>query len=375
MLLRNERSAAVARLTLTKADLPEERIHALLKEGEEGVRCAMASGLLSQIEGMRLYQGRFTEEALITLRELVTSTEFPSIKIRAASILAEFGPNPRAREILLECVHDRASHILDALDSLRALGFYASNDPQLVLLLQGFSTRSPNMSVRLIAVSGLIHASRSMEATESMLGWFEQLPQRRNRKAVTERLLLAASADPQVEKLLGRLRVEGQTEGLRELAAHVCEEVALRQELKKLLGMPLSDLLAIMEAPTTSEKLRQRLAWNLAALSTTEDDFERVQEVLHKMMAADSPPASRLAAVRAMRMLSLDVDEGMPVYRDLANSSVEEKVRLQAAQMLGEEGRPLIELLASNTADEDIRSRVKKVQKSLQLRAALQESS
>jgi hypothetical protein len=380
--LRDERNITVAHHTLARADLPRERIHSLLVEGDEGLRCAVAGGLLHQPAGVSLYQGTFSAVALTVLKTLLAHSWNASVRIRAAVALAEFAPEPQARDALLACVRDPSSPLQDLTDSIQAVGSLARSEPQIIGELQLLFTRPQgegSIAVGLAVADAQIRASQPLAAVESTLGFIAQIKRHETRKNVEERWITCANREPRVEELLRRLCTEGQTETVRMMATRACTEVSLRRELRRFVDAPLSALLAEMEAPTTPERLRARLSRRFLVVALTEEDCERVLEVLRKMAAFGSSEESRLTAAEVVWALAFGLenvsalqDEACAVYRELAHSGTEEKVRLRAARLLGEEGHPTIESLASSSADEEIRFLAGVAQGSLKFRAGLQ---
>jgi hypothetical protein len=372
--LNQEWSAPVTYHLLTRANPPETYVHDLLLHGEEGVRCGLANGLLFQsIEG-RLYQGKYDEAALLVLEELLEGSRSSMIRVRAASTLVSFRPTPRVREVLLEVLRNPSSARMELVGAVQGIALMSRSDPQLETELLAFLARAPSLPfIRRLTTSTLMQLARPVEAAESILGWIEQAQSLSEKRRAIEQLIQLASAFTQVHERLERLPSEGRTEDLQIIASRVREEALLRRDMRQHMTRTPMEVLEMMESPTTPEAIRQRLVWRINDAALSEADRHRFLDVLRKMTSPSAHPLSRVQAARAMWFMSLTQEEEyQDVFRDILTTSVDEKARFLAAQMLGEEGGLVIELLASSATDLEVRARAEVAHRSLRLRVELQ---
>ncbi|HLL04173.1 MAG TPA: metallophosphoesterase [Myxococcaceae bacterium] len=379
--LQEEWSALVAHYLLTKVPLPEDRVRALLTQGEDGTRCMIAKGLLFTRALSAPYQGRLEAEAVATLKVLVERAPLPMHKSRAAVTLVQYEATPLVRQTLLECIRSPSAKNVDIAESIGALGYLARTDSQLATELQDWPRHRGKQNMLQAVADAMVLAGLPMQAAQCFLDWAEHFPGYGVRKQVETRLIgLALQSSPVID-LLEQIRVKASSQLLQRLASHVCEEVSIRRQLKELASAPAPRVFEVLESPTTTHVLRERLVSSISrgtfgssgADGLWED--ERFLEVLRAMEAADSPPMSRLVAAVARWFLALTPEKEvlLQACRDIiATSSDDEKTRLRAASWLGDEGTAVIEALAREAADEHVRIEASTRLDTLRLRAALQ---
>jgi hypothetical protein len=378
-LLKDERSAYVAHQTLLRAELDRERISQLLANGEEGLRCAIACGLLHLSAEASLYEGALIPEAHATLERLLTDSEDALTRVRAAAGLSRIAPGPVVRETLLACARNPSNPLLDRVYSIYGLSPLARADEQLVADLQDLPSGRNKVAVGLVVAESLMQALRHEEAAESVFGWLDQVSHPRDVTRAMELLRVCALVVPRIGPKLEQLRAEGQSERLRKIAANVCAEVEVRRELRRFRNVPVTDVLAAMEAPTTPELLRLRLSRRLVDMALEDEDSKQAIAVLRGMTVADASPSIRLAAAEALWALAFNIGgmaeveaETREIIKEVTRSPAEEPVRLRAARLLGEEGRSVIDTLAHTATDEQTRYQAGLASKDLELRAWLQ---
>jgi 3',5'-cyclic AMP phosphodiesterase CpdA len=378
--LRAEWSTFVAHYVLARVNIPEEQLRLLLTKGDEGTRCILAGGLLYPSSKARLYEGRLTAEARATLDALLAGSQLPMIRVRAAVILAEHEPTPRVRETLLACTRNPTARGTLIAYCLRALGAFVGDDPQLAEEVRTWPIRLGDPSMLQAAADALTRAERWTEAARCFLEWVKQLPGHKNRKRAEEKLLTLCSRSPEVLALLEEVQAEWTSETLRALASSVLEETTTRRQLKELEQVPLSGIMDLLEAPTASHPMRQKILRRVITRGAFADagseellENARFLEVLRELEAPDAPPMSRLEAAITRFDLSSDRDALRTTCRDiLLTGTDDERARLMAARWLGDEGRLALEGLAAHAVDEEVRDRAATALESLRLRTLLQ---
>jgi 3',5'-cyclic AMP phosphodiesterase CpdA len=375
-LLADEKSDFVVADALACVHLSKERIQALLGGTGgygEGVRCAIACGLAVSADVFNFYgvPGDLLEAALQTLNELLENSHDPKIRLRAA--LGIMGPQPTAlaQDLVIKHLRTAQRPDEDLLACIHALAPLTRKEPTITSELMSLLPRFSDWIVHMPVADTLVRAGRVSESLDILFQWLAQVPEQEARKRVVEMLISWARTFQNVGHELARLRTEGVGETIRGIAALVCERLTPVRHEGDVFMMSFDEVLERLE---TTGVDAERLISGLFHNEIPESENDRVQRALRRAAAAEAHPRSRLAAARAMRNLSLvPEEESHGLLKELAGSSTDELVRLHAARLLGDEGRPAFESLAASATQEKVRTMAAFSLRSLELRASLQE--
>jgi 3',5'-cyclic AMP phosphodiesterase CpdA len=379
-LLEAEQDSFVSHGTLAYARLQEPVLRSLMAGeagGGDGVRYAVAVGVLERgWFSTTRFADALAAEAEQTLRDLLQHSGLLTVRVRCALRLADYTPEVFVQEALLECLRDPSIPPMLIVESISALGRFAFSDSQ-ASELKGLWQRSQNIGVRTSVLTFLLLNGRAQEGFQLMQEWLEQSPSDDVGNRLVALLQMARDQKAEPKELLERWQGEEGTEVSRRIAASVyaqesVSEPATAEDHINFRELPLEELLE--HARSGSMSVRRRAVLMLSWHHIPATLHEEVRELLRGMVIPDVEPWSRFEAARMMKVLALVPDEEwLAVLRSLADSCSDEFVRLTAARMLGEEGRSTIEWLAAHATDKKVRTQARNADRSLQLRAALQE--
>ncbi len=380
-IVETEKNDFVLMQTLVYLRLSDEAIKGMLVEkdgcGERG-RCSIAYAVVYDAGGFGL--NRFPDGVVAAsvqvLKEILSNSSDSSVRIRAAlGLVVAADSTALVQKTLVEYIRGVTEVDTRVVDDIRILSRRAYTAPELRDELLKLSTRFDDWRIHVLVSEALLRAKRAAEAIDRIFRWLERVPGQQSQEQVVAQLLSWASDFQLASEELNRLRTEGGTETSREIANLVCEQIATssryRQDHVNIFSMSFDGILEHLEKAGDAP---ERFVSGLFQHEIPESSKDRVQKVLRRLAANVASPRSALAAVRAMRDLSIVPEaEWRPVLRELAASSLDERVRLDAVRMLGEEGRSKIELLATTAADAEVRTMASFSLQSLKLRATLKE--
>jgi 3',5'-cyclic AMP phosphodiesterase CpdA len=375
-LLSNESSDLIAFQLLSKAAFSPETLLFSSEPGEdqELLRCTVAGAILygSHKLNLTFEQNRLLGDSRGILTDLLTSSPYREVKLRAARELAPYETNPLIGEVLLEYLRSPDADPAKLALSSFALGNFALSNPDFISRLYVLPREVPNGLARVGAADALAIADRPVEAARSILEWVDTALIAPYQELAEQKLLRLAQEFKQVRELLEDLLTQETPKRRREIVAKICDWVSFFRDQHKFYRVPLSQLLVAIERPDGFRNLAEIILWNLTSFPPTDTLCDRARDLLRKFTDVDHPPLHRLLAAEILIKASLvPREEGIAVLRELVESSSDEAVLLRAATHLCEEGQPVIESLVANAVDEKTRSEATVVARTLQLRAEL----
>lgn len=368
-LIKDEHEPSIITEVLQHAKLREEQFRYLLSGppaiGEQ-TQCTIA-GFICGRPHPRRYQPELISESHTLLEEFLKQTQNPRLRLMAAAgILAMDKTSSIARKALLDCIQDASSPVEDVLLSIRGLGVY--NGDMIYTELWELWQHNTETEVRLAIMDALHDSEGCTQLLAAALDWLTQSPGQDIERRVEVELRLWANTSSTVMSFLETESATGSTEARRRVATRICDQVL---QLNKIYQMSLGEFLEFAE--TAGEPAFGEYTYRLLKEPIPKALTGRVRKLLLDTLASGTTPLIRLAAgMLAKRLPIFSVDEWRGALRELASSSPDEDVRLGAARVLGEEGRPTIEQLAASATDETVRAQAAKALRSLELRAALQ---
>jgi 3',5'-cyclic AMP phosphodiesterase CpdA len=342
--------------------------------GGEQLRYSVAAGIVYPVFGHRSFPGPHVAEAFQTLREILRTSESHSMRLDCAILLASAELDPLVKETLLDGIRDTSQPTHRLVTTTRALLKCAAWDPQVIPALIELWRKSPALEVQLAVADWLLARRYVHQGIALIEEWLSQDPGEAVEKNLANQILGRKKHNAELRDALERWQREDSPVAFQRLVTRVRTLESEKRPsgyLQDYLDLSPQQLLERFKSGDAS--VREKVTSSLFRHYIPEELRPEVRQVMRKMAAPEVEPMGRFEAARGMKTLSLvPPEEWRQVFRELASSSPDELVRMAAARMLGEEGAPAIQWLATHAVDEKIRTRSANALRSLELRAALQ---